>query len=50
MGQSIYAAAQAKAQAAEAPADGEPAAPEGQDDVVEAEIVEEDGQEGKDNQ
>ncbi|AQP45419.1 molecular chaperone DnaK [Tessaracoccus flavus] len=50
MGQSIYAAAQAKAQAAEAPADGESAAPEGEDDVVEAEIVEEDGQEGKDNQ
>ena len=50
MGQSIYAAAQAKAQAAEAPADGESAAPEGEDDVVEAEIVEDDGQEGKDNQ
>ena len=45
MGQAIYAAAQAKAQES-APADGESAAPEGDDDVVDAEIVDED----KDNQ
>ncbi len=41
MGQAIYAAAQAKAQES-APADGESAAPEGDDDVVDAEIVDED--------
>ncbi|MDO5676233.1 MAG: molecular chaperone DnaK [Propionibacteriaceae bacterium] len=42
MGQAIYAAAQAKAQES-APADGEPvdATPEGEDDVVDAEIVDE---------
>ena len=43
MGQSIYAAAQAKAQEAEAPtAEGDA----GEDDVVEAEIVEDEPQEG----
>ena len=44
MGQAIYAAAQAKAQESAPTADGEPAdatAPEGEDDVVEAEIVDE---------
>ena len=46
MGQSIYAAAQAKAQEAEAGAATE-SAPEGEDDVVEAEIVEEEQGENK---